>query len=283
MPRHSTGKDGPGWVWDSIPIEGQTLYFRRNDTSGDHQFDDHEPIVHLHGFGISGTYLMPTARRLAGRCLNIVPDLPGYGRSPHPRGAALGITTLADRVMALIQTLELPKVVLLGNSMGCPIALEVAHRAPELVSRLILVSPAGGVHNQPLTRALGQLVRDGTRERPSMARVAVPDYVRFGPINMLHLFGELTRFPSMERLLRTPVPTLAVLGDRDPLMPPPHRVREVASLAPDYVSVVVIGGAAHALNFSHPGELAHVVGQWLDGEDITDDPDEPGATLVPAM
>lgn len=262
-------------MWDSIPIEGRALFFRRNDTT-----TDHEPIVHLHGFGISGSYLMPTARRLADRGLNIVPDLPGYGRSPHPRGAALGITTLADRVMALLDVLELPRAVLMGNSMGCPIALEVAHRAPERVSRLVLVSPAGGVNNQPLSRAVGQLVRDGPRERPSMARIAVPDYLRFGPINMFHLFGELTRFPSMERLLRTPVPTLAVLGSRDPLMPKPHRVREVASLAPDHVTVVLVEGAAHALNFSHPGELAHAVGQWLDGEEITDDPNEPGATRV---
>lgn len=82
--------------------------------------------------------------------------------------------------------------------------------------------------------------------------------------------------------MRVPVPTLAVLGDRDPLMPSPNRVREIASLAPDHVTVVTIGGAAHALNYNHPGELAHVVGQWLDGEEITDDPNEPGATRVAA-
>jgi hypothetical protein len=38
----------------------------------------------------------------------------------------------------------------------------------------------------------------------------------------------------------------------------------------------VIDGAAHAMNFSHPGELAHVIGSWLDHREITDDPDEPG-------
>ena len=105
--------------------------------------------------------------------------------------------------------------------MGCPISLEVAHEAPERVHRLVLVSPAGGVHNQPLGRALGQLARDVFRESPRMFPVALPDYVRFGPLNGLRLFRELTRFPSLERLLHTPVPTLAVLGGRDPLMPPP--------------------------------------------------------------
>src|SRR4029453_8558830 len=109
-----------------------------------------------------------------------------------------------------------------------------------------------------------------------MVRVVLPDYLHFGPVNGLHLFGELVRFPSLERLLRTPVPTLAVLGTRDPLMPPPQRVRELARLAPPHLTVAVIEGAAHAMNYSHPGELAHVIGCWLDGREIPRDPEQPG-------
>jgi pimeloyl-ACP methyl ester carboxylesterase len=132
------------------------------------------------------------------------------------------------------------------------------------VDRLVLVSPAGGVQNQPLARALGQLGRDMFRESPRMFPVAVPDYVRFGPINGLRLFGELTRYPSLERLVHTPVPTLAVLGRRDPLIPTPERVREVALMSPEHLAVAVIERAAHAVNFSHPAELARIVEPWLD-------------------
>jgi hypothetical protein len=39
-----------------------------------------------------------------------------------------------------------------------------------------------------------------------MVRVVQPDCLHFGPVNGLHLFGELVRYPSLERLLRTPVP-----------------------------------------------------------------------------
>ena len=52
--------------------------------------------------------------------------------------------------------------------------------------------------------------------------MAVPDYLRFGPVSALRLFSQLTRFPSLERLQHSPVPTLAVLGSRDPLMPGPR-------------------------------------------------------------
>ena len=57
--------------------------------------------------------------------------------------------------------------------MGCPVSLEVAHMAPERVNRLVLVSPAGGVQNQPLPRALGQFALDVVRESPRMVRVAL--------------------------------------------------------------------------------------------------------------
>ena len=133
----------------------------------------------------------------------------------------------------ILDALDIDRAVLVGNSMGCPIGLEVAHEAPERVDRLVLVSPAGGVQNQPLPRALGQLALDVVRESRRMAPVALPDYLRFGPVDGLRLFHALTLFPSLERLLHTPVPTLAVLGGRDPLMPTPSRVREVARLAPE--------------------------------------------------
>jgi pimeloyl-ACP methyl ester carboxylesterase len=249
--------DDAGWVTERLQIGGTAVTCRRTVGGAG------PPIVHIHGFAISGAYLMPTARVLAGRWANVVPDLPGYGRSERPE-RVLGIPALGEVLIAVLDALDIDQAVLLGNSMGCPVALEVAHAAPERVHRLVLVSPAGGEQNQPLVRALGQLGKDMFLESPRMFPVAVPDYVRFGPLNGLRLFGELTRYPSLDRLVHTPVPTLAVLGVRDPLIPTPERVREVSALAPEQLSVAVIEKAAHAVNFSHPTELAAVVETWLD-------------------
>src|SRR3954447_15982342 len=199
---------------------------------------------------------------------------------PFGRSRWIRIPSLAYALLEILDALGHERVVLVGNSMGGPVCLEVAHSAPERVAGIVLASPAGGMHNQPLARALVQLTRDVRYEDPRMARVVLPDYVRFGPLNALQLFGELMRFPSLERILRTPVPTLAVIGTRDPLMPPPWRVREVGRLAPPHLTIAVIEDAAHAMNFSHPGELAHVIDSWLDGREITDDPKEPGRARV---
>jgi pimeloyl-ACP methyl ester carboxylesterase len=273
-PPDNDGVAEAGWQERRIEVQGRPVFVRVGP-----EVPGSVPLVHVHGFAVSGSYLLPTARALAGRATTVVPDLPGYGRSAA-WGHALGIPSLAWALLEILDTLGLERAVLIGNSMGGPVALEVAHSAPERVAGVVLASPAGGTHNQPLGRALLQLARDVRRENPRMIPVVLPDYLHFGPVNGLHLFGELTRFPSLERLLRTPVPTLAVLGSHDPLMPPMARVRELGRLAPPHLTVVVIDGAAHAMNYSHPAELAHVIGCWLDGADITDPPERSGAARV---
>jgi pimeloyl-ACP methyl ester carboxylesterase len=245
-----------GWVTERLHVGEDTIHCRRGTGK------DGVPIIHIHGFAISGEYLMPTARLLR-RWVNVVPDLPGYGRSGR-RKHVLAIPELAQALVALLDALGIDRAVLLGNSMGCPVALEVAHAAPDRVHRLVLVSPAGGVQNQPLVRALGQLAKDVVRESPRMLPVALPDYAKFGPVNGLRLFHELTRFPSLDRLVHAPAPTLAVLGGRDPLMPSPARVQEIVRLAPDSLTVALVEKAAHAVNFSHPVELAGTIEAWLD-------------------
>src|SRR4051795_12054490 len=245
-----------GWEELRVEVQGRPVFIRRGP-----EVPGSVPLVHVHGFAVSGSYLVPTARVLAHRATTLVPDLPGYGRSPA-WGHALGIPSLAWALLEVLDALGLARVVLVGNSMGGPVCLEVAHSSQDRVAGVVLASPAGGMHNQPLTRALLQLARDAARENPRMARVVVPDYLHFGPLNALQLFGELVRFPSLERILRTPVRTLAVIGSRDPRMPPPRRVREIGRLASPHLSIAVIDGAAHAMNF-RPGELAHVIGCWL--------------------
>ena len=72
------------------------------------------------------------------------------------------------------------------------------------------------------------------------------------------------------------IPALAVIGDRDPLMPDAARIQEVFDKVENQVLVVIMEQAAHAINFSNPGELAHLIRQFMADEPITDDPDSPG-------
>lgn len=95
--------------------------------------------------------------------------------------------------------------------------------------------------------------------------VAVPDYMGFGLVGSLRLFIAMTRFPALDALLNMSVPTLAVLGARDPLLPPAARVRQVQRQMSDHMTVAVIKDAAHAINFSHPRELSGLIRDFVNG------------------
>jgi pimeloyl-ACP methyl ester carboxylesterase len=253
-------------------IDGVDVFYRESPHPPDARV-----MTHLHGFGLSGRYLLPTAELLAEEFHTYVPDLPGFGHSGKPK-KALDVPGLADAAARFLDDRGVEKTTLVGNSMGCPVILSFARRHPERLDRAILVSPAGGVHNQPLRRAVGQLAKDGGLEPRKMITVATPDYLRFGVPSTFKMFKALTRFPSLERLLALKVPTLVVIGEKDPLLPGPERVQEVANQTDSHVLVVFIEGAAHAINFSHPGELANVIRLFMDDKPIVDDPNSPGNT-----
>jgi pimeloyl-ACP methyl ester carboxylesterase len=255
-------------------IDGVRVFYRASATPSTGPV-----IVHVHGFGISGTYLLPTAGELAEEYQTYVPDLPGYGRSGNPPHT-LSIPELADSLAAFMDVVGVERATLVGNSMGSAITAAFAAQHRDRIERAVLVSPAGGLHNRPLGRALAQMVQDVPREPVRLAAVAAPDYLRFGLIDSLRLFRAMTQFPALERLLALDVPAMAVLGERDPLMPPTSRVREVATAMHRDVTLVRLRGVAHAANFSHPAVLAHVIRQFLADRPITQLPGGPDVVQV---
>ena len=236
-------------------------------------------MAHLHGFGLSGSYLLPTAELLADEFHTLVPDLPGFGRSGKAR-ASLDIPDLAHAAARFLDDRGIETTSLVGNSMGCPVIVEFAHHYPERIERAVLVSPAGGIHNQPLRRAMGQLAKDGGREPRKMIGVATPDYLRFGVPSTFKMFRALTQYPSLQRLLELKIPTLVVLGTRDPLLPGPPASRRSPVRTTTMCSWSSLEGAAHAINFSHPDELAHVIRLFMDDQPIVDIPGSPGARVL---
>jgi pimeloyl-ACP methyl ester carboxylesterase len=75
----------------------------------------------------------------------IVMDLPGYGRS-DPRKSENGLfVPNAQATLELIEHLSLPRVSIVGNSLGGGTALRLAMDHPERVDRLILMGPGGSM------------------------------------------------------------------------------------------------------------------------------------------
>jgi pimeloyl-ACP methyl ester carboxylesterase len=260
--------------WSALAVGDQWIHYRVAGPA------DGPVMIHVHGFAISGTYLTPTAALLTDTFRTYVPDLPGFGRSPRPAGS-LSIPDLAGALLGFMDGLDIEQAVLVGNSLGCAVILEVIAEAPERVSKAVMVGLAGGQHNQPLGKALLQMVRDGVKEPPRMITVAAPDYLRYGPIRAIRLFSWMTRFPAVDRFMAMPVPVMAVIGSEDPLRPPWRRITQLMGQIPPQVDIVLFQGAAHAINYTHPRELAHTIRQYVAGEPIRMDPDNP--TGIPVL
>ena len=60
-------------------VDGINVYYRESPPP------DAPVMTHVHGFGLSGRYLLPTAELLADEFHTLVPDLPGFGRSGRAR------------------------------------------------------------------------------------------------------------------------------------------------------------------------------------------------------
>ena len=97
------------------------------------------PVVLVHGWGGSGMYWRATAEHLAATVDVIVPDLPGSGRS-MPVSRALNLADLTQALQQLLMALDVPRVQLVGHSMGAAVSILLADAAPARVERLALVS-----------------------------------------------------------------------------------------------------------------------------------------------
>jgi 3-oxoadipate enol-lactonase len=104
------------------------------------------PIVFLHGLGGTRKAWGPQLQGLSGEFRCIAWDMPGYGASaPEPE---LTYAAIADRLVALLDALELPVVDLIGLSFGGMHALHTALRQPDRIGRMVLLdtSPAFGMN-----------------------------------------------------------------------------------------------------------------------------------------
>jgi pimeloyl-ACP methyl ester carboxylesterase len=101
-----------------------------------------EPLVLLHGQGLSRHSWDPVLPQLAAARDVIAIDLPGHGESPRqPRNMGSAPAGLAITVAELLDELSLAAVHLAGNSLGGWVALELARQGR--AKTVTALAPAG--------------------------------------------------------------------------------------------------------------------------------------------
>jgi pimeloyl-ACP methyl ester carboxylesterase len=218
------------------------------------------PLILVHGLGVSSRYMMPTAARLAPHRMVYAPDLPGFGRSGRP-SRALNLSELSDVLARWLELLGIERAVLIANSIGCQIIVDLALRRPEMVERLVLVSPTVDRAARTVFRSFLRLLLDVPRERLSLGFIAALDYLRAGLGRTAQTFGYAIQDEIELRLPGVRQPALVVRGEHDPVVP--QKWAEEVTEGLPIGQLVVIKGASHAVNHHSPEELSRVVLDFL--------------------
>lgn len=101
-------------------------------------------VLLIHGLGGSIESWTNNIGELAMSLRVVTVDLPGFGLSDKPK-MNYTVKFYRDFVVRLLQLLQLDQVSIVGSSLGGHIAAEVAIDYPELVRRLVLISPPGAL------------------------------------------------------------------------------------------------------------------------------------------
>lgn len=270
-----------------VDLDGARLYYYAAGTRG-----AGAPVVFLHGFGTSGHLwgdvvpLMPAGHRL------VVVDLLGYGRSDPAQGRPLSLAAHGERIVSLLDALQIREASLVGHGLGGGIAQSIAVRAPSRVSRLALVSSVA-FHDWPtrdvrlarlLMPLLGQLpaawllsmVRaelergyvDPARAAHALDRFGRPFLTPDGRDALCQHIMAIDRGETRElggSLARITVPTSVIWGEHDPFLSLPFG-RRLAAAIPG-AQFVEIAGARHMLPDDAPRQVAEALVALLARDD----------------
>ena len=217
-------------------------------------------IVLVHGSGLSGRYMIPTAHELAADCRIYVPDLPGFGDSDKP-AKVFDVPELADWLAAWMPAIGLDRAALLGNSFGCQVIADLASRYPDRVEAGILQGPT----TPPNERSwIWQFIRWRQNQRynpSSLGSVTNDDYKKCGLRRMYRSFLSQLTDRIEDKAPRIQAPVLVVRGANDPIATQPW-CEQIAGLCPRG-KLVLIPEVAHTLCYTAPVQLAAVSRSFL--------------------
>jgi pimeloyl-ACP methyl ester carboxylesterase len=245
---------------------------------------DGPPLLLLNGYAATGADWDPVfLGGLAAHFRVICPDNAGLGASKLADGVALGgVEGMTVDLLALLDSIDLERVPVVGWSMGGFVAQSLARQAPERVSSLGLISThtgctdcvdaAPGIFQQLIDHA-GTPREQATRllsllfppdraaeaderfgDLVAAARAVLPEPVLFMQEEAL---VEWHGRPSALSVLDPAVPTAIVHGGRDTVVPPGN-AGVLARFHPG-ATVTVLPGCAHAPMAQEPAAVAEAI------------------------
>ncbi len=204
----------------------------------------------LHGLGATGALNWEGCyERLADQSFVAALDHRGHGRGARC-GNRFRLADCADDAAALIRWLDRGPAIVVGYSMGGPIAQLLALRHPDLVAGLVFAATARDFRGRPADRlrfgtvaALAAGLPFGPRAlAPAIVPVLPGRWQRLGwalaelrrhePSALVAAAAALGRFSSRSWIGDIDVPAAVIVHTEDGLVPP-HRQRKLAAALRD--------------------------------------------------
>ncbi len=239
------------------------------------------PLVLLHGMGSTASVWLPQLEHFGRERLTVAWTAPGYGVSPKLPN--LSWASLAEALAQMLDTLNLPRVHLLGHSIGGMVAQSFYHQHPDRVASLILSATSAGFGStDPQWQEAFLSQRTEPLAKYSSFAQAAPDMLAgfMGP-NITEAMRQLAqisagsidkdRYVDYMRLLVTfnrkadlakiSAPTLLLAGELDNQAPPKGMRRMAETIGNAQFQELV--GTKHMANLENPTLFNQVVDAFL--------------------
>jgi 2-hydroxy-6-oxonona-2,4-dienedioate hydrolase len=192
----------------------------------------------------------------------VVPDLPGWGRTPGPM-TGISPEQTARFLMDFAGAMGIRRAVWLGHSLGAQAVVELAARRPDLAGGVALVGPTGAPGRAELMRQAWGLAVEASRTSLHVLRGVARDYVRTPPTRYLGTWLRHSGHDLLARLPQVQCPALVLAGDADPVCRPwfiellRHRLPQA--------QIHWVRGGTHALPRSHAADFNRLVTAFVRG------------------
>ena len=257
-------------------VNGQRLYYEDTGGTG-------PAVIFSHGLFMDHEMFAPQVAALRRRYRCITWDERGHGLSAADRLAPFSYYDSASDLSALLKHLGIGQAVLVGMSQGGFLSLRCALTHPEVVRALVLIDTQAGQEDPEAMKGYLVLTEEWAKGGLKDSTADIVESIilgdawpgagpwrekwrRFGGVNVLGCMQTLsTRDDVTGRLPEIKVPALVVHGDKDAAIALPLAKKLEAGLA--NAKLVVIPGAGHASNLTHPEAVNPAIVRFLDGLD----------------
>lgn len=224
-------------------------------------------LLILHGWGQSGSAWKVIADLLPQTHQVILLDLPGFSGTEHlPNNPS--VPEYTQFILEFINKLNLKKPAILGHSFGGQIAINLAASQPNLLSHLILLSPAG-IRNKSKKQKIKTYIYKRFKilkkllpksiTKLILKQITSTDYYNASQKHK-EILKQIVVQDLTDKLSHTITPTTIIWGSEDKEIP--YQGKFIANLIPNS-NLVILYGADHNPHLNNPQDLVQAINQSL--------------------